>query len=349
MHHVMLGNRAVGPGHPVVIVAELSGNHGGSLHRALSIIEAAAAAGVDAVKLQTYTPDSLTIDCDAEWFRVKGGTLWDGQTLYDLYGTAMTPWEWTAPLFERARTLGMLAFSTPFDEAAIGLLERLDPPAHKVASFELVDHDLLRAVASTGRPVIVSTGLAQAEEIDEALAVLQHAGAAEIVVLWCNSAYPADPAELNLRTIPDIADRWDVPVGFSDHTMSSTSAIAAVALGACLIEKHVTLSRSDGGPDSAFSLEPDELRAFVAAIREAEVALGEVRYGPTARERPSLAFRRSLFFVRDLQTGEVIGEQDIRSIRPGHGLAPRHRHEVLGRAVAHDVKRGTPVSWDALR
>ncbi|MBA2281881.1 MAG: pseudaminic acid synthase [Acidimicrobiia bacterium] len=345
---VHLGTRVVGPGAPALIVAELSGNHNGDLGRALAIIDAAAESGADAVKFQTYTPDSLTLDAPQPWFSVQGSNSWDGRRLYDLYTEAMTPWEWMAPLFDRARELGVLAFSTPFDQAAIDLLETFDPPAHKVASFELVDHELLAAVGRTGRPVIASTGLADEVEIDQAVTTLRGAGAAEIVLLHCNSRYPAAVDELDLRTIQDIRDRWQVPVGLSDHTMTDTSAVVAVALGACVLEKHVTLRRSDGGPDASFSLEPDDLARLVGVVREAESALGQVRYGPSPDEVPSLAFRRSLFFVADLPAGSVVERTHVRSVRPGDGLAPIHLPDVLGATLTAAVTRGTPVTWDVL-
>lgn len=341
-----IGDVEVGPGRPTFVIAELSGNHNGDLGRAKAIVDAAAEAGADAVKLQTYTPDSLTIDSDAPPFLIGGGTPWDGRRLYELYGEAATPWAWTEPLFAHAREAGLQVFSTPFDEAAIALLESLDPPAHKVASFELIDHGLLRAVAATGRTIVASTGMATAAEIDESVAVLRSAGAGDIVLLRCNSAYPADPREMDLRTIPDMAARWNVPVGLSDHTISNTASIAAVSLGACVLEKHLTLSRTDPGPDSAFSLEPAELAALVAHVREVEAAMGTVRYGPTAGEAPSRVFRRSLFVVADVAEGEVFTTMNVRSIRPGDGLAPRELEAVLGQRAARSVTRGTPLSWD---
>lgn len=345
---VRFGDRLLGPDQPMYVIAELSGNHNGDLGRAKAIVDAAAEAGADAVKLQTYTADSLTIDSDAPPFRISGGTPWDGRRLYDLYAEAATPWEWTEPLFAHARDAGLDVFSTPFDAAAVDLLESLDPPGHKVASFELVDHQLLRTVAATGRPVILSTGMATVEEIDEAVAVVRGAGDGGLVLLRCNSAYPADPREMDLRTIIDMAQRWAVPVGLSDHTLSPTAAITGLALGACVLEKHLTLSRRDPGPDSAFSLEPEELRALVAQLREAEAALGSVRYGPTAGEASSRVFRRSLFVVAPVRAGEVFTEANVRSIRPGDGLAPRELPAVLGARAARDLATGTPLSWDLI-
>ena len=297
---ISIGGRAIGAGAPTYVIAELSGNHNGSLDRALEIVDIVATSGADAIKLQTYTADSLTIDSDAPPFLISGGTPWDGRRLHELYAEAATPWGWMEHLFERARYRGLHVFSTPFDQQAIDLLEELEPPAHKVASFELVDLELLRAVASTGRPVIVSTGMATTDEIDEAVETLQAGGSEDIVLLRCNSAYPAPPAEMDLRSIPDMEARWGLPIGLSDHTLSNTAAIVAVSLGACVIEKHVTLSRSDPGPDSAFSLEPDELRDLVRMVREAESSLGTVRYGPSPSEQRSTTFRRSLFVVKDV-------------------------------------------------
>ena len=341
-----LGARTVGADHPTYVIAELSGNHNGDLGRALAIIDAAADAGADAIKLQTYTASSLTIDSATPPFMIGGGTPWDGRKLFELYEEAATPWEWTEQLFERGRALGLDVFSTPFDAAAVDLLEPLDPPAHKVASFELVDHGLLRIVAATGRAVILSTGMATAAEIDDAIAVLRREGSGDIVLLRCTSAYPARPESMDLRTIPDMAARWDVPIGLSDHTLSNTSSIAAVALGGCMVEKHLTLRRADLGPDSAFSLEPQELAALVAELRTTQAALGTVRYGPTADEAASRVFRRSLFIVEDVAAGEELTTANVRSIRPGSGMAPKELDAVLGRRVARDLRAGTPLHWD---
>ena len=343
-----LGHRVVGTGRPTYVIAELSGNHNGDLGRARAIIEAAAAAGADALKIQTYRADSLTIDSRAAPFVIGGGTPWDGRTLYRLYEEAATPYEWTEPLFTHARSLGLDVLSTPFDAEAVALLEDLEPAAHKVASFELVDHELLRTVARTGRTVVLSTGMATLDEVDEAVTVLREGGAGALVLLRCTSAYPADPAEMDLRSIPAMAARWDVPIGLSDHTLSPTASLVAVSLGACVLEKHVTLARQDPGPDSAFSLEPAELTALVAAVREAEAALGTVRFGPSASEVPSQVFRRSLFVVEDVEAGEVLTAASVRSIRPGGGLAPRHLPEVLGRRSSQRVPAGTPLTWDLL-
>ncbi|MCS6802857.1 MAG: pseudaminic acid synthase [Chloroflexota bacterium] len=345
MNAISLGRRRVGPGQPAYIVAELSANHHGSFDRAAAIIRAAARAGADAIKLQTYTPDTLTIACDRQEFRI-GGTIWEGRTLYDLYQEAFTPWEWHAELKAIAEAAGIDFFSAPFDPTAVDLLEALDIPAYKIASFELVDLPLIRRVARTGKPIIMSTGMATLEEIDEAVAAAREAGCRDLVLLHCNSGYPAAPSEMHLRTIPFLAARYGVPVGLSDHTLTPTAAIAAVTLGASLVEKHLTLSRADGGPDAAFSLEPDEFAALVAAIRETEAALGDVRRGPTERERASRALRRSLFVVEDVAAGEVLTERHVRSIRPGHGLPPKHLEAVIGRRAACAISRGTPLRWE---
>jgi N-acetylneuraminate synthase len=343
---IVIGNRPVGPGHPTYVIAELSANHSGSYERAVELLRAAAAAGADAVKVQTYRPDTMTIDSSQEPFMVGGGTLWDGRTLYDLYREAQTPWEWHAGLQAEAAGAGIDFFSSPFDLSAVRFLDELDVPVLKIASFELVDHALIRAAAGTGRPLIMSTGLAGVDEIDEAVTVARDAGASGIALLRCNSAYPAPAGEMDLRTIPDMVARWNVPVGLSDHTLGAAAAITAVALGACVLEKHITLSRSEPTADAAFSLEPDEFRVMVDSVREAESALGSVRYGPSEREKASLAFRRSLFVVADVEAGETFTPENVRSIRPGHGLAPRHLDAVLGRRAAARVERGTPLTWD---
>jgi pseudaminic acid synthase len=321
----------------------------------VKILEAAKEAGADAVKLQTYTPDTLTIDCDQPYFRIQG-TLWEGRTLYDLYGEAYTPWEWHPRLKAVATTLGLDLFSTPFDETAVDFLERLDMPAYKVASFENGDIPLLRRIARTGKPIILSTGMATLAEIDEAVRTI--AGQVPspepqqltypLVLLKCTSAYPAAPEEMNLRTIPHLAEAFAVPVGLSDHTLGAAAAVAAVTLGACIIEKHFTLSRSLPGPDSAFSLEPHEFRAMVEAVRTTEKALGTIHYGVSGREAESRVFRRSLFIVRDVRSGEPFTVQNVRSIRPAHGLHPRHFEEVLGRCASQDLSRGTPLQWSHL-
>ena len=343
---IRIGGRRVGAGAPAYIVAEMSGNHGQDLDRAIAIVRAARAAGADAIKLQTYTADTLTIDCDNEHFRIGQGTIWDGRTLHDLYGEAATPWEWHPRLQEVAREVGIDLFSSPFDAAAVQLLERMDVPAYKVASFEIVDLELIRTVARTGKPMILSTGMASLEEIREAVVAARAAGATEIALLKCTSAYPARPEDMNLRAMAHLASEWGVPVGLSDHTLGITVPIAAVALGASIIEKHLTLSREQPSPDRAFSLEPAEFGAMVEAIRTVEKAMGEVRYGVSDEEARSRVFRRSLFVVRDVKAGEVFTRENVRCIRPGFGLAPKHLTQVLGRRAAVDLPRGTPLSWD---
>jgi pseudaminic acid synthase len=344
--HVLIGGRPVGAGHPMWVIAEISANHNGDRGRALELVRAAAAAGADAVKFQTYTADSMTLDLDDPVFRIGPGTLWEGRRLHELYADAATPYEWHESLFAEAAAHGLVPFSTPFDAAAVAFLEELDPPVHKIASFELVDLALIRTAAATGKVLVLSTGMATAEEIDAAVVAAREGGAGGVVLLRCNSAYPAPPAEMDLRTIPDMAQRWGVPVGLSDHTLGTTAAVTAVALGACVLEKHVTLARSDGGPDAAFSLEPDELAGLVTAVREAEAALGGVRYGPAEQETASLAFRRSLFVVDDVAEGEAFTTDNVRAIRPGDGLPPRHLDEVLGRPATRAIGRGTPLAWD---
>lgn len=345
---VDLGGRTVGDRHPPYFIAELSANHGGSLATAEQIVQLAAQSGADAVKLQTYTADSMTIDLDRPPFVVGDGTLWAGRTLHDLYREAHTPWEWHEPLFALARSLGLECLSTPFDIEAVEFLEQFDPPAHKIASFELPDLPLIAAAAATGRPLIISTGMASEDEIDDAVTTARDAGAGGVVLLRCNSAYPADPAEMDLRTIEVMRSRWSTPVGLSDHTAGSTAAVVATAYGACLFEKHLIASRSDGGPDAAFSIEPDEFADLVADVTTATAARGGVRFGPSATEQPSLAFRRSLFVVEDVNTGEVFTEFNVRAIRPSGGMPPKHLSSVLGRRAARAIERGTPLSEDLI-
>src|SRR5579872_3736710 len=342
---IRIGQRLVGPGHPVYVIAEVSANHHQKFDEAVKIIHAAKAAGCDAVKLQTYTADTITIACDRDPFRVGGGTLWDGRLLHDLYAEAYTPWEWQPKLKQVANDLGLDLFSTPFDDTAVDFLEGMNVPAHKVASFELVDIPLIEKVAKTGKPLIMSTGMATVEEIEEAVQSAREAGATEIALLKCSSAYPASAEEMNLRAIPELTRRFSVPAGLSDHTMGIAVPVAAVALGACIIEKHITLSRSEPGPDSAFSLEPHEFRAMVDAVRIAEKALGQPQFGPREREASSLKFRRSLFVVEDLRQGEAFTKKNVRSIRPADGLHPRHMDEVVGRRATCDIERGTPLRW----
>jgi pseudaminic acid synthase len=345
---IEINGRRVGRGAPVYIVAEMSANHGQDFGRAVRILEAAKEAGADAVKLQTYTPETLTIYSENKCFRIGGGTLWDGGTLYDLYSEAFMPWEWHPKLKAIADDLGIDLFSTAFDPAAVDFLEEMGAPVHKVASFEIVDIPLIEKMARTGKPLIISTGMATLGEIEEAMQAAQQAGARQIALLKCTSAYPAPPDEMNLRTIPHMAGKFDVPVGLSDHTLGIAVPIAAVALGACIVEKHFTFSRSVPGPDSAFSLEPHEFKAMVEAIRVTEDALGDVRYEVTEREASSRALRRSLFVVKDMKAGDVFTEDNVRSIRPGHGLLSRHLKEVLGRHAATDIERGTPLGWNLI-
>lgn len=346
MRRLKIGDRWVGDGEPCYIIAEVSANHLQSFDRAVEIIQAAAEAGADAIKLQTYTPDTLTIDSDAPSFQIPGDSLWAGKTLYQLYGEAYTPWEWHAELQRITHALGLHFFSTPYDPTALAFLEELDVPAIKIASFENVDLPLLKLVAKTNRPIILSTGMASLGEIEEAVRTLREHGAQEIALLKCTSSYPAPPAELNLRSIPHLAEAFDIPVGFSDHTMGSAAAITAVALGACIVEKHVTMDRTDGGADSTFSMEPGQFAQMVQGIREAEQVLGRVQYEPTPGEQKSMVFRRSLFVIKDVRAGETLTAENVRPIRPGYGMAPRFFDEVLGKKAARDITRGTPLSWD---
>ncbi len=343
---IRIGRGNIGGASPTYIIAELSANHNQKFDQAVKIIHAAKDSGADAVKLQTYTADTITIKSDKEYFRVGGGTLWDGRSLHDLYGEAYTPWEWQPRLMKVANDLGLDLFSTPFDATAVDFLEEMNVPAHKVASFEIVDIALIQKIARTGKPMIMSTGMASAEEINEALQAARAAGATEIALLKCTSAYPAAPEEMNLRTIPELSHRFGVPAGLSDHTMGVAVPVAAVALGACIIEKHLTLSRTDPGPDSAFSLEPHEFKSMVDAVRVAEKSLGKIQFGCSPKEASSKAFRRSLFVVRDVKRGEVFTTENVRSIRPGHGLHTRYLSEILGTRSRQDIERGTPLSWD---
>lgn len=342
-----IAGRAIGSGEPPYVIAELSGNHNGDIARALRLIDAAKAAGCDAVKIQTYTADTITIDHDGPEFRIEGG-LWDGKTLYELYSEAHTPWEWHKPLFDYARERGIACFSSPFDESAVDFLETLDAPAYKIASFEVVDTRLIRYAAKTGKPLIISTGMATLDEIGEAVAAATEAGARGVTLLHCISAYPAPAEEANLARIGALAARFGLPIGLSDHTLGAEVSIAAVALGAVVIEKHITLARAEGGPDAAFSLDPAEFRVLVDGVKTAQRALGRADYGRTQSEAPNLKFRRSLYAVKDIAAGEVLSRENMRSIRPGYGLAPRHFDEILGKKTRRPVKRGTPISWDLL-
>jgi len=346
---IQIAGRSVGPAKPVYIIAELSANHRQSFEHAVKTIEAARDAGADAIKLQTYTPDTITLESDSELFRISEGSLWAGRTLYDLYNEAFMPWEWQPKLKKIANELKLDLFSSPFDESAVDFLERMDVPAYKIASFELVDLPLIRRVAATGKPVILSTGMGALAEIEEAVAAARSAiGFGGLALLKCTSAYPALPEDMNLRTIPDLCRRFGVPVGLSDHTTGVAVPVSAVTFGACIVEKHLTLSRADGGPDASFSLEPKEFSEMAQAVRAAQRSLGNVQYGALESEEGSRSFRPSLFITEDLMAGTILSPENVKSLRPAFGLAPKHFEAVLGRPVNKDVKRGTPLQWDLL-
>jgi len=344
---VEIAGRRIGRDFEPYVICELSGNHNGSLERAVELLKAAADTGADAIKIQSYTPDTITIDHDGPGFRIAGG-LWDGRTLYDLYGEAQTPFEWHEHLFRTARELGVTLFSSPFDHSAVDLLEHLGAPAYKIASFEIVDLPLVAYVAAKRKPMIISTGMANLREIEEAVTTARDNGCEELVLLHCISSYPAPDEQSNVRTVPDLADRFGVVTGLSDHTFGSAVAVASIALGGCVVEKHFTMRRADGGPDSAFSLEPDEFRTLVQDCKRAWRALGQPTYDLQGCERGSVEFRRSLYVVRDVAAGEEITDENVRSIRPGHGLPPKHMPEVLGRRASRDLKRGEPLNWDVV-
>ncbi|WP_423236908.1 pseudaminic acid synthase [Clostridium diolis] len=341
-----LDNRIVDENNPTFIVAELSANHNGSFENAVELIKEAAEAGVDAIKLQTYTADTITIDCDKDYFRIKQDTLWDGRTLYNLYKEAYMPWEWQPKLKKIAEEEGLICFSSPFDKAAVDFLEDIKVPAYKVASFEITDIPLIEYMASKGKPMILATGIATLADIEEAVNACRRVGNNQIAILKCTSAYPAPFEEMNLRTIPNLAETFGVISGLSDHTLGINVAIAAVSLGAKIIEKHFTLCRADGGPDAAFSLEPDELKTMVKAIRETEKALGEVSYNLTDKMQKSREFSRSLFIVKDIKKGEILTEENIRSIRPGFGLHTKYYRDIIGKKAKNDIKKGTPMEWN---
>lgn len=346
---INIGGVQVGPNAAPFIIAEMSGNHNGSLDRALEIVDAIAASGAQALKLQTYTADTMTIDhSEGEFFIADESSLWKGQSLYALYQQAYTPWEWHEPIFKRARELGMVAFSTPFDATAVDFLMSLDVPAFKVASFENTDLPLIRKVASTGKPMIISTGMASIAEIDEAVRTAREAGCRDLILLKCTSSYPASPSASNLATIPALRSAFDCQIGLSDHTLGIGAAIASVSFGATVIEKHVTLRRDEGGVDSAFSMEPQELAQLVTESRTAWEAVGRVQLGATQTERSSLVFRRTLYICADIRAGEILTAENLRAIRPGLGLPPKFINELLGKRVSRDVKRGTPASWDLI-
>lgn len=342
----MIQDRRIAADAPPFVIAEMSCNHHGRYEEAEKILRAAKDAGADAIKLQTYTADTMTLDSKLPWFTIKG-TIWEGRGFYDLYREAMTPWEWHAPLKKLADSMGLIIFSSPFDASAVEFLERLGMPAYKIASFENGDLPLIKKVAATGKPIIVSTGTATVAEVDEAVKTLRAANAS-FALLKCVSAYPAPPEEMNLRAIPALAERHGVPIGLSDHTLGSSVATAAVALGACVIEKHMTLSRAAGGPDAPFSMEPHEFKAMISDLRAAQTALGDGKLGPAPSETPSRAFRRSLFLVQDVKAGDVLTPENLRAIRPGNGLPPREYDAALGRRMKADAPRGTPLSWDLL-
>ena len=344
-----IAGRKIGDGHPTYVIAELSANHGQSFQTAVDLVQAAKAAGANAVKLQTYTPDTITLRSDRSEFQIGKGTIWEGKTLYQLYGEAYTPWEWQPKLRDIANELGMALFSSPFDFSAVDFLETMNVPAYKIASFEIVDTPLIARVASTGKPIIISTGMATRDEITEAVAAAREGGAREIALLKCTSAYPALPEEANLRTIPDLAAAHQVVVGLSDHTLGIAAAAAAVSIGARIVEKHLTLSRKTPGPDSAFSLEPSEFQVMVETIRTVEKALGRVSYEVTEKEAASRVFRRSLFVTRDVEQGEIFSSANVRSIRPAHGLHPKHLPTILGKHAAQNIEAGTPLAWNLIK
>jgi len=346
-NEISVADKKIGPNHPPFIIADMSGNHNQSLDRALAIIEAAAKAGAHAVKLQTYTADTMTLDiAEREFFINDPDSLWKGKSLYELYKEAYTPWEWHKPIFDRCRELGLIYLSSPFDETAVDFLEELDVPCYKIASFENVDIPLIRKVAATGKPMIISTGMATIAELDETVRTAREAGCRDLILLKCTSSYPATPENTNILTIPHMAKLFDCQVGLSDHTMGIGAAVASVALGATMIEKHFTLSRADCGVDSAFSMEPDEMRTLVAETERAWQALGKVSYGPTEKEKKSLIFRRSLYVVKDMKEGDILTKENLRAIRPGLGLPPKYYDMLLDKRVNRNVKRGTAVIWE---
>ena len=341
---ISIENRAISISEPPYVIAEMSANHNGKIENAIKIIHAAKIAGADAVKMQTYKPDTITLNCDREEFKVRGG-LWDGRTLYELYEEAHTPWEWHKPLFDYARQIGITIFSSPFDLESVDLLEALDAPAYKIASFEIIDLPLIKYVAQTGKPIIISTGMAGLQEIEEALSVAREYGSGELAVLHCVSGYPAKPSEYNLKTLVDMRDRFGLVTGLSDHTISNTTAIASIPLGASIVEKHFTLTRDIATVDDKFSIQPNELRELCLDSKIAWESLGVIDYGLKESEVDNIQFRRSLYFVEDVKAGTPITLQSIRSIRPGNGIAPKHLEELVGKIVTENVKKGEPVTW----
>jgi len=348
MTNISIAGRPIGPKHPPYVIAELSANHNGDLSQALRIIDAAVEAGADAVKIQTYRPDTITMKSNAPEFKITEG-VWAGRTLYDLYEWAHTPWEWHKALFDHAAKRGITLFSSPFDHTAVDLLEDLGAPAYKIASFEAVDLPLIRYVASKGKPMIISTGMADLEEITEAVKAAQDGGCIELALLHCVSGYPAPAADYNLATLADMAERFGVPVGLSDHTLDNTTAIASVALGAAVIEKHMTLDRAGGGPDDSFSLEPSEFSELSSGARTAWEAVGKINYKRKSSEQGNVKFRRSLYFVHDLKAGAVISPNNVRSVRPGYGLAPKYLEDVVGRKLKFDIRAASPVHWELFK
>lgn len=345
---MIINNRHIGKDHPPYIIAELSANHNGRIETALDIISAAKECGVDAVKLQTYTADTLTLDSSSDDFLIHGG-LWGGMSLYELYKRASMPWDWHEALFLHARKLEITIFSSPFDKTAVDLLEDLGAPAYKIASFEAVDIPLIKYAASTGKPLIISTGMANSDEIQEAVEAARSSGCTELALLHCVSGYPAPPQDYNLNTIPDMIDRYSAITGLSDHTLSNSTAIASIALGASIVEKHFTLDRSAGGPDDSFSLEPTELKSLCIDTKSVWSAMGRVNYDKKESEKGNVKFRRSLYFTQDIPKGGIITEDNIRSVRPGFGLPPKYYYEILGKRVKHDVNRNTPTSWEDIK
>ncbi len=345
MDYIEINGRRVGPGYPTYFIAEMSGNHNQDFGRAIEIMKMAKENGADAIKLQTYTPDTLTIDSDEPPFILPSTNTWGGTTLYELYKTAYTPWEWQADIISAAREIGIDCFSTPFDATAVDFLEELEVPVYKVASFEVMDIPLLRKIARTGKPMLMSTGMATIGQIQDAVDTVRAEGAEQILLLNCASAYPSPPEALNLRNIPHMADTWGCPVGFSDHSLGIAAALASVSLGACLIEKHITLSRAEGGPDAEFSLEPNELKALTDGIKVVEASLGSVKYGPSESEVGNVVFQRSIFVVEDVAAGEELTSTNVRVIRPGNGMPPKFYDDVIGHRASKDLKRGTPLTW----
>lgn len=347
--YLKIKRKKIGENNPVFIIAEMSANHLQKYDNAVKLIKAAKEAGADAIKLQTYTPDTMTIDCDNEYFQIKQGTLWDGQSFYQLYKKAYTPWEWQPKLKEIAESEGLICFSSVFDKTSVDFLEKINIPAYKIASFEITDISLIEYAASKGKPIIISTGIATLSDVEEAVNACKRMGNDQIALLKCVSAYPTPLEDVNLRTIPNLADAFKTVVGLSDHTLGISVPVASVSLGASIIEKHLTLDRSLGGPDAAFSLEPEEFKAMVKSVREVEKALGEVSYDLTEKMKKSREFSRSLFVVKDMKAGEVFTEENIRSIRPGYGLPPKYLKEVIGKKVSKDLNRGTPLKWQMIK